>query len=247
MAVSGFLGKKNIDNTEIKINFPEEIYANIPFYLNISVISKNKFLDSHLLNIEVNGSVSFVDIISANQKITNTQKILFNSRGIHEIKQINIFSSFPFNFFVRSRKVLINAETIVFPEPLENENFNLAKDNEKTDGTSNETDKVAEELSNIKNYEPGDNFRHIHWKHYARTDKLKTKLFTGEISPPIIIDIRIPKTSPETMISFATNEIIKAYNKNIPVGLITNDNFFPPSKTYYHKLMLLRELALYEY
>lgn len=246
MAMSGFLGKKNIDNTEIEIKPPEEIYANIPFYLTITVISKNRFLDTHLINVDVNGSIFFVDIVPANTKSTLTKKLLFNTRGIHNIKQINIFSSFPFNFFIRSRTVFVNKDVIVFPEPLENEHFQFIN-NDKTEGTKNETDDVAEELSNIKNYEPGDSFRHIHWKHFARTDNLKTKLFTGEISPPVIIDIRNPGSSPEEVISFATNEIIKAYNKNIPMGLITKNNFFPPSKGYYHKLSLLKELALYEY
>ncbi len=46
-------------------------------------------------------------------------------------------------------------------------------------------------LSSVREYLPGDNFRHIHWKATARRQELQTKLFEPSASRPLAIFINI--------------------------------------------------------
>lgn len=46
-------------------------------------------------------------------------------------------------------------------------------------------------ISGVRNYLPGDNFRHIHWKATARQQELQTKLFDPSASRPLAIFINI--------------------------------------------------------
>ncbi len=46
-------------------------------------------------------------------------------------------------------------------------------------------------LSGVREYLPGDNFRHIHWKSTARRQELQTKLFEPSASRPLAIFINI--------------------------------------------------------
>ena len=46
-------------------------------------------------------------------------------------------------------------------------------------------------LSGVREYLPGDNFRHIHWKATARRQELQTKLFEPSASRPLAIFINI--------------------------------------------------------
>src|SRR5580692_9332876 len=39
------------------------------------------------------------------------------------------------------------------------------------------------EFRDYRNYEPGDDLRHIDWNAYARTDQLNVKLFREEVTP----------------------------------------------------------------
>ena len=46
-------------------------------------------------------------------------------------------------------------------------------------------------LSGVREYLPGDNFRHIHWKATARRQELQTKLFDPSASRPLAIFVNI--------------------------------------------------------
>ncbi len=46
-------------------------------------------------------------------------------------------------------------------------------------------------LSGVRDYLPGDNFRHIHWKATARRQELQTKLFDPSASRPLAIFVNI--------------------------------------------------------
>ncbi len=46
-------------------------------------------------------------------------------------------------------------------------------------------------LSGVRDYLPGDNFRHIHWKATARRQELQTKLFDPSASRPLAIFLNI--------------------------------------------------------
>lgn len=246
MAVSGFYGKRNINNIRINFRLPAEIYAGSPCLMKLKADNTKHFLDSYFLKIVLEKSETFFDKIRRQGRKEGKISLTFEKRGINHIDGILLYSRFPFNFFIRCKKVPVNEEVLVFPKPVKTRQILRNYLLNEVEGSEVKDNFASEELSSLKNYEYGDSFRLIHWKHFAKSDELKTKNFSGGLNSPVIIDISNLESITENIISAVTYDIIDMTGNNIPVGLKTGSDYFPPGTTTHHKLNLLRYLALYD-
>jgi len=246
MAISGFYGKKNINNIKINLRMPAEIYAGSAFIVRLKAENEKKFLDSYLLKIRFyEGEVFFGRIGRQSIKEGRTD-LIFQKRGINCIKEIVLYSRFPFNFFVRCKRVPVSSEAVVFPKPVKSNESARSYSLNETEGNAVKDNQASEELSSIRNYEYGDSLRLIHWKHFAKSDELKAKNFSGGLNSPVVIDLSGLDFVSESELSAAAYDIIDLIKNNIPVGLKTDNDYFPPGISHGHKLNLLRYLALYD-
>ena len=244
MGVSGLYGYNNISGIRINIDCPEEIFAENPVLYSIKVSNDKKIAGSFLLWFEVHNNKAAIPYIPAGESVNQPINLTFPARGLHRITEGCVYSRFPFSFFIRKKNLNLNEEFIVFPNPI---NHDLPPET-YFEGAERETQigfnrKSAEELDNIRNYEVFDSPRRIHWKHYAKSDALKTKEYTGGWRNRFIDLTNIKIT--EQILSSVTFHIIKCYKENIPIGLKTKDSVFLPELSKKAKHAMLKWLALY--
>lgn len=244
MGMSGLYGYRNISGIRIAIGAPEEIFARNPVHCSLKVFNNKKIMGSFLLRISAHDDEAVIPYIPAGESVHLSLNLTFPARGIHQITKGIVYSRFPFSFFIRKKDLALHEEFIVFPTPVD---YGLPSGTyfEETD-MEMQTDsnrKSAEELDNIRNYEIFDSPRRIHWKHYAKSDDLKTKEYSGGGRSSIIdlTDTRIT----EQVLSSVTFHIIKCYRENIAVGLKTKDFVFSPELSKESKYAMLKWLALY--
>lgn len=246
MAISGFYGKKNINNININLKMPAEIYAESAFIVKMKVENEKKILDSYLLKMKFCESEIFFGRIGRKSSMEGKTDLMFQERGINRIKEIFLYSRFPFNFFVRCKRIPVNSETVVFPKPVKSSESARSYSLNDAEGSTVKDNYASEELSSIRNYEYGDSLRLIHWKHFAKSDELKAKNFSGGLTSPVVIDMSGLDFVSEAEISAAAYDVIDLIKNNIPTGLKTDSDYFLPNVTNRHKLNLLRYLALYD-
>lgn len=246
MAISGFYGRYNIQNLDFDIEIPQEIYAKKETPFIIKLINKKKF-PSFLIKLKIFDKAILFPYFE--KTISKSEIFLFQKRGLYKIKDIQISSPFPFNFFVRFYNFKKEVEFFVFPEP---KRFLFYED------LSNQKEKNGEyesqiksgydgDIKSIKDYIDGTPKKYIDWKSSAKTGSLKIKEFDSLLNKPVIIEFdKIRIKNIEDKISFITFLIIDNYKKGVPVGLKIKDKLFKPEFSYTHKLNLLMELALYE-
>lgn len=246
MAISGFYGRYNIQNIDIEVEAPQEIYAKKETPILFKLINNKRF-PAFLIKIKfLNKEILFPFF---EKELSKSENIIFEKRGIHKIKNIQISSPFPFNFFVRFYHLKKEIQIVVFPEPKKTlfyENFVPQKE-KNGEYESQIKSGYDGDIKSIKDYIDGTPKKYIDWKSSAKTGSLKIKEFDSLLNKPVIIDFdNLRARNIEDKISYVTFLILDNFKKGIPVGLKIKDKFFKPDFSYIHKLSLLTELALYE-
>ncbi len=246
MLLAGIFGKKNISNLDMEITFPQEIYAKRETLITLKIINKKKYFPAFLIRVILKDhKISLLSLYFEKEK-TFYFSIKPEYRGFNNLKEIYVTSVFPFNFFVRSKKLNKEFVYLVFPEPKKYYLFTHLEKKSKGEKDSEKTGSEGDLLS-IKDYVEGIPIKYIHWKATAKTDKLKMKQLSDFSSQPLVIDLtKLNIPNKEEKLSYATYLILEAIKKGIPVGLKTKTKFYKPNLSYKHKLTLLTELALYD-
>ncbi len=103
----------------------------------------------------------------------------FRRRGCYQQDGFGVATRFPFSFLVKTRLVPLKREVIVYPSVDPTDDFF-----EVLPMITGEFEAFVRGrgygLYRIREYEPGDTARHVHWKASAKTQALKVREFTRE-------------------------------------------------------------------
>jgi uncharacterized protein (DUF58 family) len=90
-------------------------------------------------------------------------------------------------------------------------------------------------MRNIRDYQPEDDLRYVHWKASAKTDRLKTKVFEPTNSPNLVLFINVATFEKrwrgidpdllERVVSVAASICAHAVEQRLLVGLSANGTF----------------------
>ncbi len=254
MAVSGIFGKRNLSKIDVRIELPEEIYADTSAPVRVIIRNNRRFLPVFLMRVHVAGSEILFPFVEVKTGGAGYLSLPFRERGRSEIRNIYVSSVFPFNFFIRYRTIPGVFETIVFPRAKKCEYLGSFEKERKSRGeqTTNRTGFEADIIS-LRDYIEGDPLKYIHWKASAKTGRLKTKELSSLSHQPVVIDFdALPLKDLEEKISCVTYVLLKLLKRNIPVGLKIDGALYKPfSKTHKArtkalKFTMLTKLALYQ-
>lgn len=254
MGISGFFGKRNLSGLDIRIDPPEEIYATTMVPIKVTLRNRRKLLPAFLITVRVMDTEVLFPFVDTQETASRYLTLSFHKRGRMLISDIHICSVFPFNFFVRCRRVPAEVETIVFPRTIRCDLFDTFVREQRQRGEKN-TDRVGydADLISLRDYITGDPLKYIHWKASAKTDQLKTKELSSLYQRPVIIDFdAVPIRDIEERISCITYVILMLFKRHVPVGLKMKDTLLKPrirassDRLKESKLGMLRKLALYD-
>lgn len=246
MGISGFLGKSNLEHLRFSFFPQDEIYAQKLSKLDITVSNNKKYLPSVLLTIKVLGNTDKIIYLNNSQKASATIFFTPSKRGLIHIKELEVSSPFPFNFFVRRKKYKINEEILVFPHITNSLFESYEMDTKGDDLTNSKLTHKLEELSNIRAYY-NDPSRRIFWKQFAKTGNLYTKEYTGDEERSVYISFEeILQNFPiEDALSIAASTVVYGYDNSVRIVFSIGDKTFPPLTTPQIKRSILKELSLY--
>jgi hypothetical protein len=188
MGISGFFGRRNLMNLRVGISAPDEIYAGTAIPVKFVLTNRKRFMPSFLIKVKLGGTETLLPVVAKEGKAAGLATMAFQSRGRHRIDDVYISSVFPFNFFIRFRRIDQDLDVIVFPAVKKCSIGGLIGRGERSKGdrTLDKTGFEAEMLS-IRNYKYGDPQKYIHWKASARTGELKTKEFSSLAHSPLLL------------------------------------------------------------
>lgn len=103
----------------------------------------------------------------------------FQNRGIYPYRGFEVRTRFPFGFFVRGRRVGDQGRITVYPRIRELKGL-LSQFPYLMGDESRNRKGLGTGLYNIRDYQAGDDARHLHWKSSAKLSRLMMKEFLEE-------------------------------------------------------------------
>lgn len=247
MVISGILGKANLTGIDVEIETSAELYAGSRFPLRIRVLNRRRRLPGFMFRVHVEEMSKFLPYVGTRSESSAYIDFIFDRRGMRRVDEIYLCSAFPFNFFVRCRRIKKPFDFLVFPEPKNCEVFARIEELVKRSGESpSGKPGFYPEMISIRDYAHGDPLKYINWKATAKTDRLKTKELSSAFFNPVIIsfdDVQI--NNHEEKLSCLAFAVLRLYRSGVPFGFIIRDKLYPPQASNSHKKAVLTELALY--
>jgi len=246
MAVSGILGRENLNRLRIKVDLPDEIFAGVETLATVRVENRGRRWPRFLLKVMLEDSAALVPVLGPGSEAGSRRQIVFPRRGTRVIRSIRIQSPFPVNFFVRGRSFSLERTVTVFPRPVPCPAIGSGGQ-EKIRGERPADRKGYEgEVSRISGYRGGDPLKLIHWRLSARQDQLMVRELSDPEQAPIILDpARLPGSDLEGRLNCVCYWIVRLTREQRPVGLKLGATTIPPGLGKAQKIRLLTALATY--
>jgi uncharacterized protein (DUF58 family) len=248
LAASGVAGYRNIRAVEATFSFPDEIYARSPFLLRVNVRCKARH-PALLIKVRYGDACAFFPVIQPGETASRTIQAEMPARGLREMGEAELSSSYPFDFFTRYLPARHDGLVTVFPAPLAARRADADAWSDEGEGADSRSRPDADrDTMGVRPYTEGDPMRTIHWKSSAKTGRVNSRLYDDSAgSEARVIDLdALVSRGRETGLSVASYEISRSMKSGQPVGMSSRGTVWLPSEARSDKLSMLSVLALYE-
>lgn len=177
---------------------------------------------------------------------SNTVHLFVNAkqRGRLNPKRLLVETFYPLGLLRAWTWIDLNASAIIYPKPLFHDHaFTSTGDNDEGELTQCSG---SDDFQDMRDYQPGDSPRHIHWRSYARNDVLVVKQFTSYAETRLILDWFQLEGDTEIRLSRLTGMALNAYKSDKEFGLKLPQIEISPNIGKAHLDQVLKELALHE-
>lgn len=111
------------------------------------------------------------------QHVLQSYSEVLKARGIYILKECLIQSLFPLGIWKAQKKYPLFSQIVVYPEFFEASRFSVSYRGIRTEFANTTSDRpgTGGDFFDIREYQPGDSLKHIHWRATARVRKLMVK------------------------------------------------------------------------
>ncbi|MBN2432079.1 MAG: DUF58 domain-containing protein [Acidobacteria bacterium] len=170
---------------------------------------------------------AYFPVIPAKASDVQVFPVRFSHRGLYRITEIEVFTSFPFGFFRKGRRIHTQGELIVYPAPIGESEVQACLE-AQWETTPLLRKGLGTELFTLRNYIPGEDSRYIHWKASARSSGYIMKEFATEVMPSFVflVDETVPGEPPaswdvfERAVSFFTTLVLELHQSGKIVHML---------------------------
>lgn len=250
--LSGILAKLVLSGLAIGYHFPEQVYATRPTHFLWTLRNEKRWMPSFSLRAEtclegLNGtshSVTFYfPFLEAERTHSHAVKYKFSRRGVYRIAKVNLMTRFPFGFFQRGRALHPAREVLVYPEVQPIENFMhllpfLQGERETL------IKGQGESLYQIRGYQNGDTFKHIHWRSTAKVGHLMVRDFSQDYENQVCICLDNTQSHEkfENAVTLAASIASHFHDEGARVQLVTSGGSSSPHGSRGDQLVQILEM-----
>ena len=225
LLLSGIASKGGLTHLAIELRGADEAWAGRPVDLVLRITNRSAIWnvrDVAVVSDDLAQQV-LVPIIGKRQTIDVDASFLFQRRGIAHIKSVDLYTRYPFGFFLKKRRVRLSGDVVVFPRLLD-ESSTL----ERVRPIVGEHDNVnrpgpGTEIHSFREYVRGDSLRHIYWKKSASLGRwiMKQTELDSARAVHVVLDPYKPREASdeafEEMISAAATYLFYAARRGLTI------------------------------
>jgi len=241
--------KWNLKGLTLGVSHDRPLFANRVSYMEIALANDKKHVPSYsikaLMPGKVGGEVYFTKIPCLAEKKQNLS-VRYDRRGIYRYGDFFLESGFPFLFFRERIHCRCEGEVIVYPEIKELDTDISEQVNSWYEPSQTRVGK-GDEFSEIRECRYGDDWRRIHWKASAKSERIMVKEYSAYEPKKltILLDNLKPfdEASFEKAVSLAASITDRFLNEGYFVRLLTCRKMVPFGNSREHLFKILDVLA----
>jgi uncharacterized protein (DUF58 family) len=187
--MSGILSSVTLAGVEMGLQLPEHIFAGQAVRSVVELNNEKQTLPSFSLRVEGAGKKGeetailttpvYFPYLPKNESVKQSVPLLFPRRGIYRQEAFRIVTRFPFGFLQKARRLDLASEALVYPSVEATAEFV-----DVIPGIQGAIESLAkgrgQDLYALRDYQPTDSARHVHWKASARSGSLMVREFARE-------------------------------------------------------------------
>jgi uncharacterized protein (DUF58 family) len=227
LLLSGIASKGGLKHLRVEFESIQEAWAGRPAYGTVRIANRSllwNVRDVIVTSPELATPI-FIPMITRRSDIKVESSFLFQRRGIVQLKTLDLYTRYPFGFFLKKRRVRIQGEVVVFPRLLDEEAARELFRPVEGEHYSSNRPGAGTEIHSFRDYVRGDSMRHVYWKKSASLGRWVVKQTEIEAAQAVhvVIDPFKPRgvsdDAFEQMISEAATFIFDALRRNLDVML----------------------------
>ncbi len=268
LLVSEVAARRNVRGLRLRLEAPEEIFANTLSRLSVEIENRSLWLPRWLLVVAIDpGDISprlgrprrrttplLASHLPRRGQTRGQLELLMPSRGRWRVRTAHVISLFPFGFFRKGMRYPVDRELLVYPEIFAPSQTRPAQTGRAGDVPIRRPG-WGHELLGLRAFRHGDDPRGIHWKQTARTGKMVFKEREGEESRRLLIvfdnavgalEDEATRKRFERLVSEAATAALDYLDSGFEVSLLSRDHHLPFAAGRRQRGLLLEALALLE-
>ncbi|HVS33278.1 MAG TPA: DUF58 domain-containing protein [Thermoanaerobaculia bacterium] len=227
LLLSGIASKGGLKHLEVEITDVGDAWAGKPADARLRVHNRSRIWNVRdvVLAAADLAQPQLIPLIERRREMQTMAGFLFHRRGRVQLKTIDLYTRYPFGFFLKKRRLTIDSEVIVYPRLLpegpERDAFRPAIGDQTTANRPG----PGGEIHSFRDYVEGDSMRQVYWKKSAGLGRWVVKQTEAEATRTVhvVVDPYRPHGVTdemfEGMISAATTYVHEALNRGLDVVL----------------------------
>jgi uncharacterized protein (DUF58 family) len=227
LLLSGIASKGGLKHLDVAISDVGEAWAGVPAAATLTIRNNSRIWNVRDVVIAADDLAEplLIPLLMRQTTVTIAAPFMFRRRGKVELKKLDLYTRYPFGFFLKKRRIRIGGEVIVFPRLLGEssvlERYHPATGDESTANRPG----PGSEIHSFREYVRGDSMRQVYWKKSASIGRwiMKQTDLDAASTVHVVVDPYKPRgmseESFEQMISEATTFIYYALQKGLDVVL----------------------------
>ena len=189
--MSGILSSVTLAGIELRLKLPEHIFAGQSVNATVELQNEKQTLPSFSLRVEgaakkgVDSAAAvlqtpvYFPYLARQESVKQSVPLLFPKRGVYRQEAFRIVSRFPFGFLQKARRLDLPTEALVYPSVEASSEFLDIRPGIQG-AMESFTKGRGQDLYALRNYQPNDGARLVHWKASARSGTLMVREFARE-------------------------------------------------------------------
>jgi uncharacterized protein (DUF58 family) len=227
LLLSGIASKGGLKHLTVELTNVDQPWAGRPSGASLRLTNRSRIWnvrDVVIVSDDLERS-AVIDVIPRRSVATADASFLFRRRGIVELKRVDLYTRYPFGFFLKKRRVPIHGQVVVFPRLFTDE-----RGSERFRTVSGEQTSVSRlgsgtEVHSFRDYVRGDSLRQVYWKKSASIGRWIIKQSEAEAARVVhvVVDPYKPRWASdddfELMVSETATFIFYALQRGLDVVL----------------------------
>jgi uncharacterized protein (DUF58 family) len=226
LLLSGIASKDGLKKLNIEFDGVDEAWAMRPAHGRLRIRNRSRIWNVRdvIITSEELAAPLSLPLIKRREEIIVHAMFSFRRRGLTQLTRVDLYTRFPFGFFLKKRRPRLTGDVVVFPRLLGDE---VSRDRFRPNrGDLQSANRIGggTDIHSFRDYVRGDSLRRVHWKKSASLGRWiikQTEVETGRSVHIVVDPYRPPEVSEESfekMISEAATFLDDALRSDLEVA-----------------------------